>query len=120
MSRPGDPGRRQIVAEGFEQILTTTADAVGSIPGAVSFEVRHDAADRELADDEEPRPDERIRWTVTATLRRKHGSHRFEVEVSGTSVAEPGEHARGISMACVQLLERLGANTVVLDPEGGA
>lgn len=120
MSRPGDPGRQQYVAEGFDEIVATTAQAVGTIKGAKSFELRYDGVDRELADDEQPRPDERIRWTAIATISARHGSHRFDREVKGTAIAEPGNHGRGMSLACVQLLEKLGGNVVVLDPEDGA
>lgn len=129
MSRPGDPGRQQYVADGFDEIVATTAQAVGTIPGARSFELRYDGVDRVLADDEEPRTDERIRWTAIATIRARHGSHRFDREVKGTAIAEPGNHGRGMSMACVELLEKLGANVVLVDqsddapdrpdPEGG-
>lgn len=117
MSRPGDSGRTQIMATGFEQTLARTAEIVGAVKGARSFEISYDAVDRTLAADEEPRPDERVRWTATAVVRRRGVLDLVIVDrtYTGESIAEPGRHGRGVSMACVDLLEQLGVNTVVLD-----
>ena len=118
MSRPGDPGRRQLTATGAVEAVTVAAELVGTIPGARSFELRYDAVDRELAEDEEPRPDEAVRWEAVAVIARKYPGQRKPTEVTyvGSYVAEPGtDHGRAGAMAAVDLLEKLGANTVVID-----
>lgn len=117
MSRPGDPGRRLEWVEGpVEAIVTKAVELVGTVPGAKSFELAYDAVDRELAEDEEPAPDEAVRWTASAELRRKYGKGRpITRTVTGTAIAEPnGHHGEAIVRAVVELLEKLGANVVLM------
>lgn len=118
MSRPGDPGRRVEFVEGFEAIAVKTVELVQSVPGASSFELKYEAMDRVLAEGEEPRPDEAVQWSASAQLRRRYypGAPKVTRTIVGSSVVEAGgSHYRGIALACVDLLERLGVNTVVLD-----
>lgn len=64
--------RRRIVVKGFDAIVVKAVELVGTVPGASSFELKYDAADRVLGEDEEPRPDEAVAWTASAELRRKY------------------------------------------------
>lgn len=118
MSAPGDPGRRLEWVEGpVEAIVTKAVELVGTVPGASSFELAYAAADRELAEDEEPRPDEAVAWTATAELRRKFTGVRKPITrtIVGTAIVAPGGHqGEGIVEAVVDLLEKLGANVVLL------
>lgn len=118
MSRPGDPGRRLEWVEGpAEAIVVKAVELVGTVPGATGFELAYTAADRVLAEDEEPRPDESVAWTASATLRRRYPGVRKPVTrtITGTAITPPGEsHAQGIVDAVVDLLEQLGANVVLL------
>lgn len=117
MSAPGSPGRRLEWVEGpVEAIVTKAVELVGTVPGASSFELAYDAADRVLAEDEEPAPDEAVAWTARATVRRKYGKGRpIEHTYAGTALVEPGaSHAEGIVAAVVDLLERMGANVTLL------
>lgn len=117
MSRPGDKGRRQFIATSPEDVFVKAVEAVSTIPGAQSFELSYDGVDRVLADDEEPGPEDRIRWKATAVVRRKFGRGRpVEHAYVGEQVCEPGgDHGMAGALAIVALLERLGANTVVID-----
>lgn len=86
MSRPGDPGRRQITADGF----------AGRGRGA---------------------PLRR----ASAELTRRYARGRKPVTrtVTGTAVVEPGgRHDQGMVNAVVELLEKLGANVVLLTGGG--
>jgi hypothetical protein len=120
MSAPGDPGRRLEWVEGpVEAIVVKAIELVRTVPGASSFELRYDAVDRELAEDEEPDPGEPVRWTATATLRRKYGKGKPVVrDVVGEHIAQPGEdHTLAIVRAVIALLEKLGANVVAMFPD---
>lgn len=118
MSAPGSPGRRLEWVEGpVEAIVTKAVELVGTVPGARSFELSYTAADRVLDEDEEPQPDEAVEWTASAELRRKYakGTKPVVRTITGTSiVAAHGNHAEGIVRAVVELLEKLGANVVLM------
>lgn len=118
MSNPGDPGRRLEWVEGpAEAIVTKAVELIGEhVHDARAFELRYEAVDRDLAEDEEPHPDEPVRWIASATVRRKYGKGRpIEHTYTGTSVVEPhGRHDEGIVRAVVELLEALGANVVAI------
>lgn len=118
MSAPGSPGRRLEWVEGpVEAIVLKAVELVGAIPGASSFELAYDAADRVLADGEEPRPDEAVAWTASAELRRRYPGVRKPVTrtVTGTAIAPAdSDTAQAIVDAVVDLLEKLGANVVLL------
>lgn len=117
MSAPGTPGRRLEWVEGpVEAIVVKAVELVGTVPGARDFELAYEAADRVLAEDEEPGPDEAVVWTAKATVRRKYGKGRpIEHTYAGTAIVEAGgRHDEGIVNAAVDLLEKLGANVVLL------
>lgn len=118
MSAPGTPGRRLEWVEGpVDQIVAKAVELVGTVPDARSFELRYEAADRVLADGEEPHPDEAVAWHASAELRRKYakGTKPVVRTITGTSiVAAHGNHAEGIVRAVVDLLEQLGANVVLM------
>lgn len=120
MSAPGDPGRRLEWIEGpAEAIVAKAVELIGTIPGASSFELRYDAVDRVLAEDDEPGPDDVVRWTAAAELARRYTGVRKPVvrTVEGTALVSPGgSHAQGIVNAVIDLLEALGANVVALLP----
>ncbi|WP_426243733.1 hypothetical protein [Nocardioides sp. LHG3406-4] len=107
--------RTQHVATGFEEIVAAAVEQTRRA-GAKSFELEYDAADRRLRPDEEPLPDEAVRWSATATFPGRFGDLEDRI-VTGTAVARPGEcgHNRAISYAVVRMLEAAGANTVVVD-----
>lgn len=111
-------GRRLEWVEGpVEAIVVKAVELVGTVPGASSFELRYDAADRVLPDDVEPDPDEAIMWTASAELRRRYakGAKPVTRTITGTASVPPGgSHAQGIVDACVDLLRKLGANVTVL------
>jgi hypothetical protein len=116
MSHPGAPGRVQHYATGPVEAVTLAAELVGQLQGARSFELRYEALNRSLADGEEPTTEDRVRWEAVAVIRCKHGKHRVDTTYIGSSVVEPGgSNSRGMSLAAVDLLEQLGANTVVID-----
>lgn len=122
MSRPGDPDRRFELLEGTSPAITAKAvELVGSIPGAHTFELAYDARDRHLEDDEEPGPTEAVRWTARATIKRRNGKHRYEHTYEGTAIADPvaqtppGGHGQAAVLAVVELLEKLGANVILLE-----
>lgn len=109
--------RRRIVVEGYDQLVTRAVELVGTVPGARSFELRYDAADRVLAEDEEPRPDEAVAWTAEAELRRRYarGTKPVVRTITGTAIAPPGgRHDVAIVDAVVELLRKLGANVELL------
>ena len=109
--------RRRIVVEGFDAIVVKAVELVGTVPGASSFELKYDAADRVLAEDEEPRPDEAVAWTASAELRRKYakGTKPVVRTITGTAIVAPGgHHGEGIVAAVVELLEKLGANVSLM------
>lgn len=118
MSSPGDIGRRIEWVEGpAEDIVVKAIELVGTVPGAKSFELRYDVPGRELFEDEEPCPDEVVRWTATAELRRRYsrGAPKVTRTITGTADVEPyGSNSQGIVDAVVDLLEQLGANVVLL------
>lgn len=118
MSAPGTPGRRLEWVEGpVEAIVTKAVELVATVPGARSFELSYDAADRVLAEGEEPHPDEAVAWTASAELRRKYakGTKPVVRTVTATSIVAPHDnHAEGIVRAVVDLLEQLGANVVLM------
>lgn len=118
MTTPGSPGRRLEWVEGpVDAIVVKAVELVGTVPGARGFELAYDAADRVLADDEEPRPDEAVIWTARATVRRRYSGTRKPVEhtYEGTAtVPAGGRHDAGIVNAVVELLERMGANVVLM------
>lgn len=112
MSKPGDPGREQVMLTGTMQILTDTAQRVGRAGGR-SFEYGYEAAGRPR---QEPRDDEPVRWYCTAVMMRKRGKRRIPWTYRGTAVAEPGSnHDRALGYACMRLLEQLGANVVLFE-----
>lgn len=98
--------RTQIVAETFDQTLITVADLCRRA-GCSTFELEYDSTSRDLADDEQPRPGEDVRWTATAR-------HPTRGTLTGTASGS-GNHARLIRYALVRLVEALGANTIVVD-----
>jgi hypothetical protein len=118
MSSPGDPGRRSELLEGTaEDIVAKAVELVGTVPGATSFELAYDTVDRVLGEDEEPRPDDRVRWTASAELRRKYakGTKPVTRTITGTAIAEAGaNHGEAMVLAVVDLLENLGANVVLM------
>jgi hypothetical protein len=123
VSAPGDPGRTLAWVEGpAEEIVAKAVELIGThVPDAKAFELRYEARDRQLADDEEPDPGEAVRWIASATVRRKYGKGKpVEHTYVGSAIADPttrtpvGGHPQAIVLATVDLLERLGANTVVL------
>lgn len=116
MTVPEGTGRTQVVANGAVGAVTVAAELVGSIPGAKSFELRYDTLNRTLADGEEPTPEDRVRWECVAVIRRTYAGRKVDTTYIGSAVVEPGgHHGRGSAMAAVDLLEQLGANTVVVD-----
>lgn len=109
--------RRTIVVEGFDAIVVKAVELVGTVPGASSFELRYNAADRVLEEGEEPRPDEAVAWHASAELRRKYakGTKPVVRTITGTAIVQPGgNHGEGIVEAVVDLLEQLGANVVLM------
>jgi hypothetical protein len=109
--------RLSLIAETPVEVVTRTAEAVGAL-GGTEFEFGFDAADRELAPGEEPRPDERVTWSVRAVVRRKVAGRRptfttYRAERT-TPNATTGQ-ARAMADACIELLEKLGVNVVVID-----
>lgn len=118
MSAPGDPGRTLAWVEGpAEEIVAKAFELIGAhVPDAKAFELRYEARDRELAEDEEPDPGEAVRWIASATVRRKYGKGKpITRTVTGTAIAEPnGHHGEAIVRAVVELLEKLGANVVLM------
>lgn len=123
MSNPGDPGRTLAWVEGpAEEIVAKAVELIHQhVPDAVSFELRYEARDRQLAEEEEPDPTEAVRWLASATVRRKYGKGKpIEHTYTGEHIADPatrtpaGGHPQAIVLATVDLLERLGANTVVM------
>lgn len=109
--------RQRIEVEGFDAIVTKAVELVGTVPGAASFELRYEAADRVLAEDEEPRPDEAVAWHASAELRRKYakGTKPVVRTITGTAIVPPGgHHGEGIVRAVVELLEALGANVTLM------
>lgn len=112
-----DQPRKRIVVEGFDALMVKAVELVGTVPGASSFELRYEAADRVLEEGEEPRPDEAVAWHATAELRRKYakGTKPVVRKITGTAiVAAGGHHGEGIVAAVVDLLEQLGANVSVM------
>lgn len=123
MSAPGDKGRTLAWVEGpAEEIVAKAVELIGThVPDVKAFELRYEARDRQLAEEEEPDPTEAVRWIASATVRRKYGKGKpIEHTYSGEHIADPatrtpaGGHPQAIVLAVVQLLERLGANTVVM------
>lgn len=109
--------RLSLIAETPVEVITRTAEAVGAL-GGVEFEFGYDAADRELADGEEPRPDERVTWSVRAVVRRKQRGRKpilTTYRAERTTVNASTGQARAMADACIELLERLGVNVVVVD-----
>lgn len=109
--------RERIVVEGFDAIVVKAVELVGTVPGASEFELRYEAADRVLGEDEEPRPDESVAWMASATLRRKYakGAKPVTRTITGTAIVAPGgNHGEAIVRAIVDLLEKLGANVTLM------
>jgi hypothetical protein len=124
MTRPGDPGRPMHLLEGdAAQVVAKAVELVGTVPGASSFELKYDARDRVLAENEEPTDDEAVVWTATAQLRRRYARGMPKVTTTrvGVHIYDPatddlpGGHAQAGVLAVVALLEELGANVVLLD-----
>lgn len=117
MSTPGSPDRRLEWVEGpAEAIVAKAIELIGTVAGARSFELAYDAVDRTLAEGEEPDPSEAVRWTASAELRRKYGKGKpITRTVTGTAIAPPGT-PQGVAIveAVVELLEKLGANVVLM------
>jgi hypothetical protein len=119
MSRPGDPGREQILLAGSPADIVTQAivQLRSTVDGIRSFEIAYDVPGRQLAVDEEPRPDETVVWTATVVVRRRWpGTRRpADRDFVGTATCPPGsDHGRGQVEAIASLLESFGANVVVV------
>jgi hypothetical protein len=119
MSFPGDADRQQIVVVGTSgDIVARLASELGQrVAGIRSFELTYDAADRDLGEDEEPRPDEPVVWTCRAVVRRRWpGTTKpTDREFTGTCRVEPGgDHGHGIVEAAANLIEKFGGNVVLV------
>jgi hypothetical protein len=109
--------RLELLSGDGPAIIARAVELVGTVPGAQDFELAYTAADRVLAEDEEPRDDEAVAWTATATVRRKYakGTKPITRTYTGTGIAAPGEsHAQASVTAVVELLRAMGANVTVL------
>lgn len=109
--------RPRIEVEGFDAIVAKAVELVRTVPGASAFELKYDAADRVLGEDEEPRDDEAVEWRATAVLRRRYakGAKPVTTSVYGAAIVEPGgNHGEGIVRAVVELLTKLGANVTLM------
>lgn len=112
MSRPGDPGREQVILTGTAEIIAETAERVGR-SGGLEFEYGYAPAS---GGNREPDPGEAVRWHCRAVRMRKRGRREVRWTYRGTAVAEPGtSHDRALAYACMRLLEELGANVIAFD-----
>lgn len=108
------PQRVKVQAFGALETVELTA-RIAAETGAASFEIAYDAADRVLADGEEPGPDDRVRWW--ATVKYDRGSFRRRRKVIGEYVAPPGsDQSVAGQLACVALLRELGVAVTTIGP----
>lgn len=123
MSNPGDPGREQVLLQ-----WSSPADAIVSVArmveerGGVTFEHGYGPPPGvEWDDDHTPGPDEDVLWYAEAVIRRKvRGQRPIDTLYRGEALVRAGaSHGKGAAYACVDLLEKCGANVVVFDNTEG-
>lgn len=117
MSRPGDKGRWQLVANGPEELLLNAVELVYRF-GGVSFEHGYRNTDGTPIPDEAPEPgaDDPVEWYATAVRRVGTGKHRTTTTTTGTALSsDHPSHYIASSYAVADLLEKLGCNVLILD-----
>lgn len=103
---------KHVNAFGMEESVTTIAALIGKT-GATSLEIQYDRADGPpLEGNEEPGPDDAVKWTAVAEYPEGHSLHP---QVVGLYVAAPGTNqGTGLVSAMANLARELGANVTIV------
>jgi len=112
--------RDQILIQGRPDTLVVDLIAeIRTRTGCNEIELAYDAADRTLADDEEPGPHDDVAWTATAFYKRRGKIPARQI--TGTHTQTAGHvDTRGPALALVNLVERMGINVVLIDRSDGS
>lgn len=96
------------------EALADVIEQIAKYTGPKSLEISYDRVGTPLRENEEPAPTDRIVWTCTAAY-AKRGKVPAR-EISADHIVEPGQPQSGGGLrAALALLEKLGANVVLLD-----
>lgn len=119
MSKPGDPGREQVILQWSSpaDAIVETARWAGKA-GAYEFEHGYCAPEGvEWPEDHTPDETEDVLWYAQCRIRHKiRGQRPREVVYRGEALVKAGaNHYIGAAYACVDMLEKMGANVIVFD-----
>jgi hypothetical protein len=114
-----DPPPRGTIVTSNEKTVGTIAQLIGRIPGAVSFELRYCATNRDLADNEEPLPTDTVQWDAVARILHVDPDGDDPPTIfrfTGSDTVPPGgSNNKAAITATIRLAEQLGINTIVVD-----
>jgi hypothetical protein len=114
-------GQVTVYATDAAETVVTTTELVHRA-GGLTFEHGYGPPPEvEWPDDYQPGADDDVLWYAETVIRRKVKGHRpFDTTYRGEALVKAGaSHAKGGVYACVDLLEKLGTNVVVLDMTPG-